>query len=296
MGVPVQVIRLGVIGAVVGGIVAFKVIASNKAEEKIDQVITKLGIPKESISYDVSVDLIGLETRIDDVEITSPDGDKILIDEIVINDIDTEHKVPEYLDVEVEGFEIPASLLKFDYRARRAFAGFDKDKVVTNLALSYELEADDKELDIENFSYEIEDMAEFSLQMELHDVKSFDDLVQQLSYYGPEGLKVGEASFKYEDDGLAAMVMEMVAKQTNMDIEEVKKEANEKLESELKKAEKEGNKYSVAYLEALQDFVNNPQSFEVQIDPKEAVSMRELQREASLEALLSKVNASVSAN
>lgn len=297
MGIPVQVIRLGVLGVVVGGVVAFKVIASNKVEKKVDAFLASEGIPKEMVSYDASVDLFGFETRLEDIVIKNRAGKDIKIDEIVINDFDDEHKIPQYVDVEINGMHSSSNQLKVNPMTRAMFKDIDADDIVSNFALAYSFDEKDKKLEIKNASTSVEGLGEISLEAEIEDVKSLQQLAQNVMYYGFKNLKLGKSSLKYEDDGFANMAFAYNAQQRGMSTEEFKEMAVKNLDRSLEKAKQKEDDLQVAFLEAVEDFVKHPNSFEVSIEPKEALSLRELQySHHNLNDALKALNLKVEAN
>ena len=296
MGIPVQIVRLSVIGAVIGGIVAFKTIAASKAEEQIEHFVTKMGIEKRNISYDVSVDLFGLDTHIEDIKLKSPDGKVAKIDEIVLKDFDSKHPTPQYLDIEVEGLELPATMLQIDPKLQQLFANYKKEYLKVNFALAYKLKPKKKKLDIEKLSYEIEDVAKISLEAELYNVASFNDLVQQVIILGPASLKFAQASVKYEDDGLADMLFAYNAKDAGVSVDQFKSSLIQKMDASLQKAKTKKDHLQVVLIEEIVTFTKNPKSFEVHIDPKEAVSFQELTIDHTTQDALKMLNISVDAN
>ncbi|WP_304545167.1 hypothetical protein [Sulfurimonas microaerophilic] len=290
--IPIQVIRLGVVGAVVGGVIAFKTIAANAAEEKIDKAISNLGIPKEKISYDVSVDLIGLSTRIEDIEMKISDKESFKIDEIVINDIDTKHEVPEYLDVEINGMHNDAKALKMvDRSLYRALDSLKKDEFITNFALNYNFDKEAKVLSLENLSFDIEDMGALSLTTQFHNVNSVTNAAMGFNY-----AKLGKSSVTYKDDSLVNTLVSYNAKKSGKDIEQFKEKILKNLDRDIQRAEKREQELEVKMLTAIAEFVKDPQSIEFSMEPEQPISLNKLTKRFTKENTLKTLNFDIKVN
>lgn len=292
MGLPIQVIRLGVVGVVIGGVIAFKTIAANTAEEKIDLAFKNMGIPKDRVSYDVSVDLIGLETRIEDIKLKISDKEDFKIDEIVINDIDTEHEIPEYLDVEVNGIHNDAkSIKKIDRNLARAFDSLKKNELITNFAVNYKFDKDAKTLNLENLSLDLKDMGALSLATEFHNVRSIADAAMGFNY-----AKMGNSSLTYKDDSLVNSLIAYNAKRSRQDVEKFKENILKGLDRDIKRSEKRGKDLEVQVLTALADFIKDPQSIEFSMQPEQPISFNRLSRRFTSEKTLKTLNFDISVN
>lgn len=282
MGLPIQVIRLGAIGVAVGGVIAFKTIAANSAEEKIDKAIADMGIPKDQISYDVSVDLLGLSTHIEDIEMKISDEESLKIDEIVINDVDTEHEVPEYLDLEVNGIHGDTKSLKMvDRSIARVLDSMNKDELITNFAVNYTFDKDAKVLNLENLSLDVEDMGTLSLATEFHNVNSVENAAMGFNY-----AKLGNSSVTYKDNSLANTLFAYNAKRSGQDLDQFKENIIKDINKEIEKAEKKEKDLEVQMLTAMADFVEDPESIEFSMEPEQPISFNQLSKRFAREDTL----------
>jgi len=285
MGIPVQMIRLGAAVVVVGGVMAFKIIAANSAEKKIDKAIANMGISKDQISYDVSVDLLGLATHIEDIEMKLPNKENFKIDEIVINDIDAKHQIPEYLDLEINGIHGNTKSLKmFDRNMARILDSMNKDELITNIGVDYTFDKDAKVLNLKNLSFNVEDMGSFSLATKIHDVNSIANAAMGFNY-----AKLGSSSVEYEDDGLADTLFAYNAKRSGQDLDKFKENIVKDINKEIEKADKQQKDYKVKMLSAIADFVEDPNSIEFSMEPEKPIAFyrlsRGLKREDTLKTL-----------
>lgn len=286
MAVPIQVIRLGVIGAVIGSFIAFKYVASGMVDDKISAAMSKAGIPASAFSYDnSSVDLLGLNVHLEDVKITLPGQEPVKIEEITLNDFDSKHNIPEFLDVDIDGIEAKKSFNSLGFGD--IFAGMDE--VNMNLALKYEFDADDKVLDIKKISESVDDLGEISFSTELHNVGSLESFAQQMMR-NPYSVAIGKSELEYKDDSLVERLIAYNAKHVGVSADKFKAQLLEKLNKKLQKAEKKENADAEQkYLSALIDLIDNPDEFTISIDPQKPVSLQEM-KYGSMDKNLKKLN------
>ena len=72
--------------------------------------------------------------HLEDVKITLPGQEPVKIEEITLNDFDSKHNIPEFLDVDIDGIEAKKSFNSLGFGD--IFDGMDE--VNMNLALKYE--------------------------------------------------------------------------------------------------------------------------------------------------------------
>lgn len=294
MSIPIQAIRLSVVAAGIVAIVAFKTISSNMAEEKVDKVLA--GLPAGLVTYEsVSTDLFGLDVHINDVEIHPSPTSVSTIDEIVIKSIDNDHDVPNYLDLEINGIELDTESLKYDRSMAKLIDSLGYEKLKADLALNYSFDEDENSIDIDNVSFEIEDAGELSFDSKFEGINSLQNFSMQLMM-APQSIKIAKYSLKYKDDSLANRLIKFNAQKKHLSVEEFKESVLSQLSQSLQKAEDQENKYEITMLEEVIDFFKDPDSFEISISPKEAISLGELQRVNNPDKFLEKINLDISAN
>ena len=294
MSIPIQVIRLSVVALGIIAIVAFKIVSSNMAEKKIDKALANL--PKGLVTYeDVSVDLLGFDVHINNIKIHAPGQKDAMIDEIVINSIDSDNEVPNYLDLEINGIEIDIESLKYDRKMSKLLDGLGYENLKADLALSYSYDKDDKIMEIKNMSFEVKDAGELSFKTNLHGINSLQNLSMQLMM-NPRSIKVAKSSIKYEDESLAARLIKSDALAAGLSEDKFKENVLSELANTLKKAEEKEKKYEITMLEEVIDFFENPSSFEISISPEEPISVWDMQKANSANELMKKINLDISAN
>jgi hypothetical protein len=283
MALPVQAIRLGVIGVVIGGYITFKYVSAGMVEDKISAAMTKAGIPLETVSYDASVDLFGLNTHLCDVKVNIPGQQSIEIDEITINAFDDKHDVPEFMDIEISGIKAKQALLSSSI-TRGADEIFNSmDEVNMNLVINYEFDADKKTLTIKELSESVDDLGEISFETVLHDVNSLQSFTRRVMIQ-PNSIAIGKSELEYEDDSLVEKIIAMNAKKQGVSADDYKKSLLKQLNRKLEKVKKEENAdLEENLLSEMIDFINSPDEFEISIDPETPVTFREILRGSSEE-------------
>jgi len=278
MAVPVQVIRLGVIGVVIAGFITFKYVAAGMVEDKIGGAMAKAGIPSESVSYDASVDLFGFNVHLEDVVIDIPGKDKMKIDEITINNFDSEHTIPEFINIEVEGIDGKILFASSPLAKVSKNLFEEQDEVKLNFAVNYEFDADDKTLNIKEVSQSIDNLGEVSFSTVLHNVNSIENFVQRMMM-NPSSMEVGKSSLEYEDDSLVEKIIAFNAEKKGISADKYKEDMLAGLKKELEQVnEKEDSDLEQDLLALVIDFVQSPDELEISIDPKEPMSLREITR------------------
>jgi hypothetical protein len=273
MALPVQVIRLTVIGAVVASVVAFKVIAGNNVEKRLDKIVQE---SQGAFSYEnASVDLLGLDVHIDGVRIHDG-GRDVNIDEIIIHSYDEKSEVPQFMDVEVNGIELDMQAINNDPALGKVVKGLGYEKLEANMAMDYKVDSKKKLFNLKEFSFAIKDAGELELSAEIYGVSSLQEFGNY--FMRPQMLKLGDISVSYEDDSLVERIIKMNAQEAGMDVSSYKEKLLTGIEREIEKAKAKNEDEKVDILEEIYDFLDNPKEFEVSIEPKEPVSFAKLSR------------------
>jgi len=294
VSIPIQVIRLSVIAAGVVAVVAFKTISSNIAEKQIDKALEEL--PQGLVTYEsVSRDLFGFDVHINGITLNATGSKESTIDEIVIKSMDDEHSIPHYLDLEINGMDLDTNALNSNPRTAGMLELLGYEKLKADLAFNYEYDEDEKKIEIENVSLELEDAGELSIDAELHGIQALENLAMQMMV-APQSIKISKSSIKYEDDSLVSRLIKLNADQEGLSIDEFKKKVLSTLSEELKQAELKENKYEISMIEAVMEFFEDPDSFKISIEPEEAISLDEMKRSKNANEFMQKINLEICAN
>jgi len=272
--VPVQVIRLSVIAVVIIAIIVFKTITSNIVEAKVDKLLE--ATPKGVITYEsASMDIIGLEVCINDVTIKAANGKSIKIDEIVINDIDTDNDIPQYMDIEINDIEGDLETLKLDRNSAKLIDMLELKELVSDIAFKYSFDKEENILEIDDVSFKVEDLGKLAFEVELHGVQSLSGLGMQMMM-APQNLKIASASIEYDNYADKELISAMVAVSNGLSYDESKAKSLQKLSRTIEELKDEDDDIASELAEMIHDFYEDPKSFEISISPENAVSIRKI--------------------
>jgi len=289
MAVPVQMIRLGVIGVAIASFVTFKYVAAGMVEDKIGMAMTKSGLSSDTLSYDASVDLFGFNTHLHDITINLPGQAPIEIDEVIINDFDTNHDIPEYMDIEIEGIKAK-KMLSSPLLANASQGIFNEMETVnTNFAIKYMFDSDDKILDIKEISESVDGLGKISFSTVLHNIASMKAL-PQIVMMNPKSILIGKSELAYEDDSLVEKLMLINAKKENISVAEYKGKMLVELNKELVKAKKEEKSdLKKDFLSTIISFIKSPDTLEISINPQTPMNLQAMTK-TNPEKLIKKLN------
>lgn len=291
--IPIQIIRLSILGLVIVSIVTFKIVSSNMIKAKIDKI---LGNAKGYITYgDTSMDLFGFDAHIYDIKLNIPNQKPLTIDEMVVDSLDTENPVPHYMNIKLKGIQTDLAMLRSNANLADKLNTLEMNDIDSDLTINYEFEKDEKMLDIKEFALKVEDAGKITYKAKLYNVVAMEYFPMQINM-APQTLKFGATSLEYEDDSFMERMAKLSAQDANKSVEAYKDERLKKAKAELSAAKAASQEYETALNEAMLNFLEDPQSFELSIDPKEPISLSILNQLKSRNEILKTLNLKVSAN
>jgi len=293
-GVPVQIIRLSILGVLVVGYIAFKVVTGNIVESKVNKLVSEL--PKGLVTYEsASMDLLGFAVHIDNLVISMPNQKDTYIDEIIISDIDTDNNVPQYADIEISGINVDMDALRVNKQMSKMIDTLGYQQLKSNIAVNYTFDKDKKMLDIKGVSFGMDDAGELTFKTKILGVKSLKTIANTLQR-NPSALEIDATSLTYDDDSLTERLYKLAGQNNRkkQSADEFKAELISELDKEIKKAK--SKKFEKEVLEAMREYLQNPKSFEVSISPDNPISMKTANKTKSKEEFLELLNFEVSVN
>ena len=291
--IPIQIIRLSIIGLTIASIVTFKIISSNMIKAKIDKI---LGNAKAYITYgDTSMDLFGFDAHIYDIKLSIPNQKPLLIDEMVVDSLDTDNAVPHYMNIKLKGIQSDLAMLKSNPNLADKLNTLEFKDIDSDLVINYEFEKDEKMLNIKEFALKIENAGKITYKAKLYNVVAMEYFPMQINL-APQTLKFGTTSLEYKDDSFIERLTKLKAQDANKSVEVYKSERLKLYKTELNIAKTNSHDYETMLDEALISFFEDPESFEFSIDPKEPISLSILNELKSRNDVLETLKLKVSAN
>lgn len=264
-----------IIGALVliAVFVGIKMYASNAAEAKVNEAIAKV-TDSADIDYEsVSVDLLGMDTRISDITVSPVNSkEKIKIDEIIIYDMDDSSDIPAFLSMSVRGIELDIKELGKD--AKKFIELGYNDKIMINLNADYTYDKEKRELDIKKIGVGADDVGEISINFRIGNIGLTPEEITGLLLTFPQIL-FHEAEIKYEDDSLVGRLMKQEAKEQKLTDKDFKKSIVAEIEKEIENVKDE---FSQKAMREMIDFVEDPEEFSISIKPKKAYPFGRIMR------------------
>lgn len=292
--IPVQVIRLSVIGLIIAAVVIFKIVTGNILETKIDKLLGDL--PKGAVTYqDASMDLFGLTVHLDGVKIQTNRNKPLLIDEIVLHSIDTENSIPQYMDIEINGIKSDLEALKVNRKMAYIVDGLEYKELKSSIKIDYAFAKDKKMLDIKEVSLEIDNAGELTYNAKLYNITSLEGLAMQLNF-APQTVEFGKTSIRYEDNSLTDRILKIAAQQSHQEIDSFKEAIERNLEKNIETSRTNAKEYELMLNKALLQFVKNPKKLAFSISPDEPVSLSSADKIRSKDEFLKLLNLKISVN
>lgn len=291
--IPIQVIRLSIFGLLLVFIVTFKIVTSNMLHEKIDKI---LGNAKAYITYeDVSMDLFGFDAHIYGIKLSIPNQKPLLIDEMVIDTLDTQNPMPHTMNIEFKGIQSDLAMLKSNPNIADKLNALDLNGINADLIINYEYVKEEKMLDIKEFTLQLEDAGKITYKAKLYNVPAMEYFAMQINM-APQTLQFGATSLEYEDDSFMERLTTLKAQDANKSVARYKEERLHVAQEELSRSKAASREYETMFNKAIVTFLEDPESFELSIDPKDPLSLSILGQLKTRDEILKTLHLKVSAN
>ncbi len=281
------IVIAGLAASYVGG----KIYATNRVEQKINEQIAQVSQFADIEYTALSVEPIFQTVQLRDITITPNDGisKPIYINEVILNDIDTDSEIPESLDVSFNGIKIDINELG-TAAVKLEQLGY-QDNLMINFATKYQFAKD--KLDW-SFALSADKIGKLDYNLNLANVQ-FDPAQPMSLLFGYPHFQLTSAEATYTDSSLVERVFKQEAANSELTVEEFKQEGTERLQKMLNK-DLSNNPNSISEgqqkiltnaSEELIKFINNPNTFTISVHPKKTVTLGEISRtQSSPKALL----------
>jgi hypothetical protein len=195
--------------------------AARVADRKIAALQTRIapyvGVQHGPPDYNLFTNAL----RVKDIRIAEKNGTRNLtVDEIVINDFDFQNKIPNYMNIRINGALIDITPATFGVSAQ-FINQYGYRSLKLNNVLNYRYSSADKVLSINEIDIEDISMARISISMEICNI----DLSIMDNFLGflimlPQ-LKVQKVKLQYIDSALCDRVMNQISTNTRKNREEI---------------------------------------------------------------------------
>lgn len=288
---PPQVKRLAVIGIVLIIIIGYVLITKAILHDKLDAVLSQTA-PGTVTYEDASLNPWTMSVDLEDVKIHTPGGKYLLIHEVEVNSLDTKHKIPRYVDIELEGITARTANMHNPMMAD-ILRQLGYKKLTSNIKLHYVYNKQNKVLNIKEMSWNIKNAAQISYHLKLSDVSSLADLMMQLQL-APQTVKIASLSIKYKDESLANRIFKLLAQHSGVSVSDFKNHLIQKLQNSLQAAQQNNQELGVQFNKELISFVKDPDELKISMRPNKPISIFELQNSNNPNKMLKQLHFRIS--
>lgn len=271
------------------GYFGFKMYAASVAEERINMAIAEAS---EFIDIDyeaVSVDAMGLDVRISNVIISKlNDPEKVKIEEVVVHDIDGSSKMPLFMSVCLKGMRLENALKPNEMAQLKEF-GYDEN-LLTDISIDYLYDQNKKELTINKFSGNTDNLGKVNLSMHLSNVDLNADMTMK-QFFENEKAMVHTAEINYTDDSFFNRIIEVEAKKARQSPDEFRQMITRQLDMMATKSQED--QFTQDVVAAVKNFIENPEKFSVSVNPDKPFGFNRLKRTRDPRNLIALLNLKV---
>ena len=147
------------------------------------------------------------------------------------------------------------------------------EEIEASFDLTYEYNKGGKELELNNLALHVEDLGDAKLGLSLENV----DLENPMALmFGAQAIKVKYGQIKFDDDSLIEKLLEMVAKNRGMDVDDLADEMEAGIEEQIEAAKNKGDEFSASVLAEILDFVKDPDTISITMEPEKPISFNTL--------------------
>ncbi len=259
----IAAVGLGVV--LLGVYFVVQLYADNAAEKELNAAIENAEGLADIAYDDVHVDLISRDVRISDIRIVQKGGaqsENVRINEVIIRDMDTESEdMPAFMNFECSGIVLDIKELGKDARGFREM-GYT-ETLLLNLIVDYRYDKEKKMLDIRKLGIGADNMGELELHLRLGNILLDPDQLIALLFTYPQ-ITIHEAGIGYQDDSLAERMMQVSARERNMEMKEYQAELLREVDQEI---EQETDPFTRNALNEIREFIRDPDSFTISVSP-----------------------------
>ncbi|MFT5809003.1 MAG: hypothetical protein ACI9LG_003333 [Moritella dasanensis] len=272
-------------GVVIAGLAASyaggKIYMTDKVATQLDAKIIEMQ-PMVNVKYgDLSVEPITQKIQLHDVVLSPTDGraKPITINEITVNDFDSESEFPAALDLALNGISISIDDIEPETAAQLKVLGYTDDMLIS-LATKYTHV--DNVMDWQ-FNLSAQDMGKMAYSLNIANFE-FDPKQPVSLLFAYPNFQLNAAEFTYTDASFVERLFKQEAQSSDMTVEELKQDMSDKIsallaadiENKNNELSDEQIKVASGATEAFIKFINDPQSLTISVNPEKAITLGEI--------------------
>lgn len=179
--------------------------------------------------------------------------------------------IPSKGDLTISGINLPMSPILDDFAQEMIQMGYSalKGDIVTR----FEYVADAMRTDLHEFSVKVLDMGQLTLSLSMAGI----DLNNPAMVGDPNALALVKGEIMYTDASFVSKIMQKVAAEEQMTVEQVLQEALMEIDQEIERSRQKGYTIGVDVLEKLKLYIQNPGTIRFIAEPPQPVPMSRLE-------------------
>ncbi len=266
-----------------------KIYINKKVSEKIDKKIEEIK-PYADVSYrSVDYSLLRNQLTISGIKVLYA-GSRypVTINRVVISDFDREHDFPLFALVKVKGITFYVNSLPEEDRLILKALGYG-DRMSADFSSSYRYDMEKRKLTISDLTYHLKDIGTLSLKFNFGNVRPVRE--EEVLYFLLDGwgeISIYNGEISYSDEGLFNRVITLIAAERHISQDQVKAALIKQIKNELN-----GDPVSEMLAKAFVDFILDPGTLKITVNPEKPVTIAEIIAEDSVDNILQRLNLKV---
>lgn len=278
----------GILIVLIALFVGYNIYAEKQLKKEVDKAIANAA-PFVTIEYeDVGMDLFGPNKHITNVAI-SPVGKNrtTTIKDVTILDFDGKNKIPLHMHVSFNGITISGEDTDESLKGLKEL-GYEN--LTANMEIDYRYDSGKKEFHLNRFNWGADKAGKFELELHLGNIDLSPDNYMAILFTFPQ-IAIQNARLTYKDDSLVSRIQKKAASESGEDVESFKNKLSSKIDKEIAKTY---NDSSIESLNALKEFIRDPNEISISISPDEPLPLGELQKVNDPDEIIRMLNLKIS--
>ena len=268
--------------------VGLKFWAASKAEDEVAKVAETMRAQGfMDMAYDdVGFSLMGMNVVIDNVRLNAPTGGTYNVDRIVVRDFDLLNDVPEHMTLEFKDLSVPVDERNFGPEWE-SFRDMGYETLTGDMVIDYRVDRANNRIQLKEFSFDVADMGRLTLSFTLGQINPDNVLAYMMD---PSAITVESVELAYTDASLVQRSLEQAARDQSVSPDELRAQALASMDEVAAEARTVGSARGMAVMQALQEFIKNPQRIRLTARPAQPVSVGSLMAAGNQYAIMDLLN------
>ncbi|MEO1620273.1 MAG: hypothetical protein AAFU53_04470 [Cyanobacteria bacterium J06632_3] len=273
------------LGSAIALLLGGQAVASHVAAKEVDKAIAEFSDVADIEYRKVNFSLLQQNTTIKDVVIKPISQDKpITVNEMVLYNYKESNDVPTHIKLAVNGISVDSSMLveNAEIFSELGYEG----ELAANFATEYSYQEDERTLTLKQLSLGADDVGEVNMSFHFSNASLDENAIAALPY-SLLSMEFHTAQLTYEDKSFVKRLFETTAAAEGISLEDAKAAAIEGLQKEITSS---GNAPSDEFIQEITNFVNNPDSFSITLNPENPVPLTSLAGVGGAEDIIELLN------